>query len=235
MKLVDLILQYPAAVNPRHYGLCRLRTFVSSAGTFVLLTDLGSKNSDPSVTNAIERIAATARARGIVVGEVSFIEHYEREPRQASTFDLIHFSAQGNPSWQSLPMSKVAEMLECEASELSNDTLADDRLAEEIDRLRYAANPFIDSPWLESPAVATRRAQIAAEMVSKAQIAALVSAGAKEQNLQRLLKSDLSVFGELYGNPHDEYICFAEFPVANGAVDFAYSPAARGWMSFWLK
>jgi hypothetical protein len=35
------------------------------------------------------------------------------------------------------------------------------------------------------------------------------------------LKQDLSIFGEIYALPHEEYIAFSEFPVGDGFVDFA--------------
>lgn len=58
-------------------------------------------------------------------------------------------------------------------------------------------------------------------MISKKMIVDLVEQGTGEQELQRLLKQDLSIFAEVYAQPRDEYICFSEFPVANGVVDFA--------------
>lgn len=58
-------------------------------------------------------------------------------------------------------------------------------------------------------------------MITKAQIQKLVEDGAIEQDLQRLIKQDLSVFTEMYAKPEDEYICFSEFPIGNtGDVDF---------------
>lgn len=50
----------------------------------------------------------------------------------------------------------------------------------------------------------------------------LVKKGANEQELQRVLKKDLSVFAKAYAKPEDEYICFSELPVGNtGDCDFA--------------
>jgi hypothetical protein len=71
-------------------------------------------------------------------------------------------------------------------------------------------------------------------MITKAEIEALVKNGAKEQDIQKLLKKDLSIFAEVYANPKDEYICFSEFPVGDtGIVDFAVF-THRSTMSIYL-
>ncbi|MGC4078382.1 MAG: DUF4263 domain-containing protein [Rubrivivax sp.] len=72
----------------------------------------------------------------------------------------------------------------------------------------------------ESNEVTKRRLEIIESMVSKASVETLVQSGSGEQELQRLLKTDLSIFGEAYAKPDDEYICFSEFPLAGGSVDF---------------
>jgi hypothetical protein len=58
-------------------------------------------------------------------------------------------------------------------------------------------------------------------LVSKGSIETLIQSGAGEQEIQRLLKTDLSIFGEAYAKPDNEYICFSEYPIADGSVDFA--------------
>lgn len=58
-------------------------------------------------------------------------------------------------------------------------------------------------------------------LITKTEIENLIKNGAKEQDIQKLLKKDLSIFAEVYANPKDEYICFSEFPIGNtGNVDF---------------
>jgi len=78
-----------------------------------------------------------------------------------------------------------------------------------------------DTKRLQSNATIRRRIEILDGMISKSEIEKLVHSKASEQDIQKLLKKDLSIFGEAYAKPDDEYICFSEFPVANGAVDFA--------------
>lgn len=62
----------------------------------------------------------------------------------------------------------------------------------------------------------------------------LVETGAKEQELQSVLKKDLSLFAKAYAKPEDEYICFSELPVGNtGDCDFAVF-TSRSFMKIYL-
>jgi hypothetical protein len=221
MKTSDLVLVYPLGTGSRKKGICRLRSFATAKGQVVLLTDLGDKNTGMSVTNAIEEVVDAALRQGLVASGATFIEHYERDDFQRSTFDLVTFSSAGSPNWNSIPISQVLSLTGCARSELEASTSSDTRLVGEIDRVRQSIDPFVDSPYLERPEIVNRRAEIAAGMIAKDRVANLVADGAKEQDIQRLLKQDLSIFGELYASPKDEYICFSEFPVADGFVDFA--------------
>jgi hypothetical protein len=58
-------------------------------------------------------------------------------------------------------------------------------------------------------------------MISRSEVQKLVDAGSGESDLQRLIKSDLSIIAEAFSVPYDEYICFSEMPIADGKVDFA--------------
>jgi len=40
------------------------------------------------------------------------------------------------------------------------------------------------------------------------------------RNIQKLIKSDLSIIGNFYSHPSEEYICFSEFSLDDGVVDF---------------
>lgn len=234
MKISDLILSYPTGKGSRQRGLCRLRSFATSHGLVVLLTDLGNKNTGMSVTNAIEEVVGTAIQKGIVNGDSVFIEHYERDSFQRATFDLVRFSDEGKPDWKSISADQVLSLIGCEKTELDSPTLSNMRLLAEIDRIRQSIDPFADSPFVESPEIINRRADIVSGMLKKTQLLELVTAGAGEREIQRLLKDDLSIFGELYASPKDEYICFSEFPVADGVVDFALF-TGRSRMSSSLK
>lgn len=58
-------------------------------------------------------------------------------------------------------------------------------------------------------------------MISKQSVIELVNSNANERELQKLIKRDLSLFAELYSRPSEDYICFSEFPIDDGFVDFA--------------
>lgn len=186
-----------------------------------MLTDLGEKNTSSSVTNSIEYLCESLVKRGVVPNGCTFIEHYEGPHSRHDTFNQVSFNADGAPDWRSLNLATVQELLSCEATELIVPTINSIRLLGEIEKIRNEIDPFIDSPWPENPAVINRRHEIESKMIGKRAIAELVQSGATEQELQRLLKADLSVFAEIYADPKEEYICFSEFPVADGSVDFA--------------
>ena len=200
--------------NPARWHLSR-QIFVGSNSTILaLLTDLGDKNTSSSVTNSIELLCKSLLTRGTVSDQCSFIEHYEANAFRGDTFDLVTFGDSGAPHWNSIKRGDAEALLGSDAGELSAKTVDQPRLLNEID-------PFIDLPWPEAPQITKRRNDIESRMISKSQIIDLVERRVGEQELQRLLKQDLSIFAEIYANPKDEYICFSEFPIADGAVDFA--------------
>jgi len=220
MKLSDQIVQFPGW-NRRQQNLCRVRTFFGASSTVVaLITDLSDLHPGQSITNAIEDVHATLVQRGIVLAGADLIEHYERVDYGEPSFDAVTFDERGSPRWRPLSLAQAAAALRCPLSELTTQTLSVPRLAEELDRMSTAIDPFASSPWLESPEVVSRRSDIEASMISKREIQLLVEAGATERELQSLLKRDLSLFGELYASPHEQYIAFSEFPLAEGFVDF---------------
>jgi hypothetical protein len=222
MKISDLIHRFPTSCGTRQDGICRVRLFVTSNSKILaLLTDLGGKNTGSSVTNSIEFLCKSLLARGVVPDQCGFIEHYEENTYRGDTFDVVTFDDSGAPDWKSIGRADAEALLECNQEELSARTLDQPRLVNEIDRIRNEIDPFIDSPWPEAPEITKRRNDIESRMIGKSLIAGLVERGAGEQEFQRLLKQDLSIFAEIYADPKDGYICFSEFPVADGAVDFA--------------
>lgn len=220
MKLSDQIVQFPGW-TAHQQNICRVRTFLgASKSVIALVTDLSRIHPGQSITNAIEQVHITLIKRGVVLPGSGLIEHYESVGHGGPTFDLVSFNESGSPNWRSLTINQTMEILQCTSSELETQTLSVPRLAEEVDRMSSAIDPFAKSPWLESPEVVNRRSDIEANMISKKEINALVERGATERELQSLLKRDLSLFGELYSNPHESYIAFSEFPLVDGFVDF---------------
>ncbi len=219
MKTLDIVHSFHDGRNRVSRGLCRVRSFVGETGTTVLLTDLGDKNDGQSVTNAVETIIGSLLRQGLVLEPAIFIEHYERDNPEHDTFDRVNLHPKTD--WSSMSRNEVIAMLGCSQHELDDRSILNTRIVEQADSLRFQRNPFVDSRFSDSNDVIARKLEINASMISKGDISALVQGGAGEQEIQKLLKTDLSIFGEAYAKPDDEYICFSEFPVADGAVDFA--------------
>lgn len=184
----------------------------------VLLTDLGDKNFGQSVTNAAEVIIKSLLDQGYIIPPTTFIEHYEHNDWESDSFDKVTLSP--HAQWEALTRSRVLEMIGDEDGELSDRSATNPRITSQADKLLFRHDPFIGSSYPESNDVTKRRLEIIESMISKASVEALVQSGRGEQELQRLLKTDLSIFGEAYAKPDDEYICFSEFPLADGFVDF---------------
>lgn len=220
MKITDIVHNYPDGNARLICGLCRVRSFMSESGIVVLLTDLGDKNDGQSVTNAVERIIKSLRELGVVIGPATYLEHYEREDPRCDSFDIVSVDSPGGTQWKTVSREEALVLMGCSPSELDERSWQSGRIVAQADRLRFSRNPFIDSHYQESNAVIKRRLEIADALISRSEVEALISAGAGERDIQGLLKRDLSIFGEAYAKPDDEYICFSEFPLGDGYVDF---------------
>lgn len=221
LKLIDTILRYPVSTVVNRDGICRIRTFInSSKELFVVITEIDEYNPSASVTNSIENIKMTLLQRGLITDKYIIIEHYEEEYIKASTFDIVSFDNDNRPSWSAKNISKILELLEENVSEFHERTIQIKRLFNEIMKIRNQIDPYLDLPYSENHEVIKRRLEIEENHISKKEIEDLIFNGSKEQDIQKLLKKDLSIFGELYARPNEEYICFSEFPLLNGSIDF---------------
>jgi hypothetical protein len=221
MKLSDFIFQFPIGIAHTRQGLCRVRTFFGpQSGVTALLTDLGEFVVGSSITNSVEHIHQALLLRGMIQPDARVIEHYERHDGGGGSFSGVSFGPMGDPSWARMSMQDVLSTLSCDSSEFKSSTAMNLRLVAEIERLRNAIDPFADAPWLEEPEIVNRRETIESGMISKAMLSQLVNAGATERQFQELLKRDPSFFGEVYGDPHEEYIVLSEYPLADGFIDF---------------
>ena len=224
MKICDFAFQFETNRGNKPRGLCRVRIFHSSTGIVSVLTDLsnvGHGAMGPSVTNSVEFIRSALIKRGFITHDTLVIEHYEKESFREATFDVVSFSQENIPRWKSISIDEACNLLDCDESELSEPTELNSLLISEIERLRNDIDPFSGSPYPESPQVVSRRISIEEKMVKKNVLISAIEAGAGERELQRILKCDLSLIAEIYADPDDEYICFSEFPVGDGFVDFA--------------
>ena len=94
------------------------------------------------------------------------------------------------------------------------------RVLNEAERVSSSIDLSRNLPYSENPDYVVRALDIETNQISKSEIKKLIDTGAIERELQELLKSDLSIFAELYSNPSDQYICLSEFPWDNGLIDF---------------
>ncbi|MCO7228546.1 DUF4263 domain-containing protein [Halomonas sp. CnH100-B] len=217
MKVSDVVHDFGNSKMHSCGGICRVRTYVGSEGVVVLLTDLGDLNDGQSVTNAVEKIIDSVIRKGLVTQSATFIEHYERDLAEFDTFDVVTLIP--TTQWKSIKREKVVELIAGDEKELSERSVENRSVYEQADQIRYQRDPFRGSVHIESPAVIARKFEIMESMIAKDSISELIESRANEQEIQRLIKKDLSLMAEAYVGD-GEYICFSEYPLADGAVDF---------------
>jgi hypothetical protein len=219
MKISDLVIRYPTL--QKMDGICRLRTFVSNDHKIVaLITSVDDKNTSSSITNNIESICKYLIKKGFVPPQSTFIEHYESHAYFDETFDFITVNKNGSAEWVPAEKIEIIKLLNCEALELESSTFEHDRLVSEIEQLRLAINPRIDFLPDQDTEVIQRSFEIEKNKIKKESIWKLVDSRSNEITLQKQVKKDLSILAEVYAHPEGEYICFSEFPIGDGIVDF---------------
>ncbi|WP_409461275.1 Shedu immune nuclease family protein [Stenotrophomonas maltophilia] len=219
MKIVDTVLSYAGDYHPQSKGMCRVRVFSCDSDPRVLITDLGELNNGRTVTDAFRTIVERIEDSGLAIGAKVYIEHHEGSHPEFDTFDQVQFSS--DMKWKSISKEVAITLLACSFDELEDRTKNNKRIVGRTETLRLFARRFDGSPWPESFKVTKRKLEIADRMISRTSVCALVEAGSGERELQRLLKSDLSIFAEAFASPSSEYICFSELPIGEGFVDFA--------------
>ncbi|CAI1933236.1 Shedu immune nuclease family protein [Serratia fonticola] len=217
MKILDVVHDFGNNRTSGVGGICRVRCYINKKDIIVLLTDLGELNDGQSVTNAVEKIISSVTEHGLVTQPAIFIEHYERNSYNTDTFDIVNIKPK--TEWTSISLGKVLSLLGCDENEFSERSINNGRIYEQADKIRYSRDPFIDSVYISSPELISRKCEIINSMIPKSSIVQLIESGAQEQEIQRIIKNDLSLIAEAYvgGN---EYICFSEYPLADGSIDF---------------
>lgn len=221
MKISDFVFRCPAHSSWNKDGIYRIRIFVSKDYlTYVVITDLGEKNTGQSVTNGIEKIINALVFRGFVKRDFLFVEHYEKSDYTPATFDFFTLDETNKPEWKSISLNDLRNHVGCDEKEFGGSSLEDKKIYDEVERIRHEINPYIGEPWKESYDVINRREDIYAKSLPEGTLTSAILAGASEQEIQKLIKLDLSILGDFYAQPSEEYICFSEFPLADGFVDF---------------
>jgi hypothetical protein len=221
VKLCDFIFRFTASGSSKNDSICRIRLFVSADRiAYAVLTDLGDKNTGSSVTNAIEYFRSELIKHGFISEHAKIVEHYEQEHVEGGSFDFVSFDKDNNPTWKTQKIDYVCKLIECEAHEFLTPSLDIKRIYDEVERIRHDIDPYIDEPWAEPYHVINRREDIRKNMLPEGKLLEAIENCVSETYLHSLIKSDLSIIGDFYSHPKEEYICFSEFPLSDGAVDF---------------
>lgn len=214
MKVSDFV--HSQAIPYKTYPLIyRVRIFINRDKTVTaVITDLKEKTMG-SITNDIENIKSELIGKGYISENVQIIEHYEDRGYRSDTFDLVYISENNPTNWKKLRLDYICYYLDCEEDEFDIESLSLSRIYHEIEKIRHRLDPFIDIPFSDSNAVLVRRDEIRKNLVSKEALKRAVEARANETEIHKLIQSDLSILGDYFGRPDDEYICFSEFPLNN--------------------
>lgn len=154
------------------------------------------------MTNSVERIYNEITKKDFVPKDIILIEHYEPSSICAlHELDIVTINSEGRPKWTKIDEAHVREITNCEADELNKLTLEDERLNNEIEQMRTLIDPHINKSNWPTTDVMLRKMEIKENMISKASIQSLIESGVNETKLGALLKSDLSIFAELYAKP----------------------------------
>lgn len=229
MRISDKIFRFTGW--HRRSGLCRVRIFVNHKHQAIaLITDLGNLNPSGSITNLIEIIVKELTAKFEIPGESIIIQHYEPYGYHPDRFSLVTFDKNMAPSWTIIERDEVLELLATKEAELHNITRKNEVLMTEIENQRVQIDPLMDFSSSVNSASLVRQLKIEDNMVRKSELQELILAGSGERQIQSLIKKDLSLLAEIYASPSYNYICFSEFPVDNGFVDFAIFTGVS-WMT----
>jgi len=216
MKISDFILRYPT--NNIYDGICRTRIFINQQfEVCVVLTEIKA-NVSASITNSVESIYNYLKSTGTVEKIDFLFEHNEESALES--FDLVSIE-NGIANWESITKDVVINKCESKIYEFDITTSEDMRLMDEIEKLRIKINPRYGLHYPEESSFVLRKREIISKQISKQSIRQLIEARAGENEIQNLLKKDLSIFAEIYARHEDQYHCFSEFPVGDGFVDFA--------------
>lgn len=221
MKINDYVFRFSTNGANRNDAIFRVRQFVSSnLKIYLILTELSEKNPSQSITNAIENVRLQLIEKGLITEEAVVLEHYDRDYPRGGTFDFVSFDKQNKPTWEKTELSKVCDLLECEYEEFLIQSLNIRKIYLEVEQIRHEIDPFLDEPRAEPYEVINRRNTIQKMALPEGALLRLIKKNALETELQSLIKSDLSILGDFYSHPSEEYICFSEFPLDDGFVDF---------------
>lgn len=220
MKLNDFIFRFTNNGLFKQAGICRVRTFCNSMfEIYVVLSEL-KENPSASVTNALEYIIQQLVEQQKIPMQAKIIEHYPKEIGFAESFDLIAVNEQERPVWSSISFTYVLKVLEPSADEF-DDYQKDLRVQKEIQDSLNGIPRIEQYEYREPIEITERRLEIIKNQHEMASVREFLQTNPSESKLSEFIKQDMSLFAECLAFPSEEYICFSEFPVGEGRVDFA--------------
>ena len=226
MKISDFIFDFKGSIKNEKSGFCRVRIFSVEDKIIVILTELDN-NDGQSVTNCIEYIVRALYQKGFVLDpSAMFIEHYERYKNNSYTpfdFDIVTFEDNITfPKWKRITLQKVIDIIGKDyIDDLTINSLENKVIFEKTQELIYQHQNYFNTKYHKDPDYTRRFLDIEKNKKQKSDLKSLIENGAKErETLLPFLRSDLSLFGEMYSQIDDEYIVIPEFPLGNGFIDF---------------
>ncbi|ETR93582.1 Shedu anti-phage system protein SduA domain-containing protein [Acinetobacter lactucae] len=219
MKISDFIFNFNKRLNSESLAFCRVRYYLVNMKHIVFITDLAELNFGQSVTNAIESIIEDLYSYGYINQKnITFVEHYEATDFRKDTFDIVDLTPK--TTWKNISFESVLELI---GEDLFKDIMVkssnDCKIIDYVKKICLKTNPFFDSSYRPSNSFIRRKIEIRDLMISKDEITHMIDSFSNELDIQKLLKKDLSVLAEAYTD-NEEYICFSEFPIGDGFVDF---------------
>lgn len=234
MKINDFIFRFKSNGIISRAGICRVRTFINSTDgkIYVVLSEL-DENPSTSVTNAVEGIVFQLISAEKIPASAIIIEHYPiTKYSTGNSFDIVSFDDSGIAVWKPIGIKTAMHMLEAESEEFG-DYRTDARVTKEIYDAVKGIPKLERFEYTEAPEISERRLEIEANQRSISEIENLLRTNPSEAAIAEFIKSDMSLIAEEFAYPTEEYICFTEFPVGEGRVDFVVF-TGRSRMSVYL-
>ena len=221
MKITDFVFRFKTYGFASEASLCRVRIFTNKESKIhIVLTDLSEEARSTSVTNALELILEQLTELQKIPQNAQIIEHYPRPFEREEKFSMVSFDEDERPIWRSISFAKILKILDCEESEFDLYK-NDERVMKEIYDALNGIPAIEQFEYSENPEITQSRLEIKLNQHSKHEFKALLDKNPTERELAEFLKEDLSLLGEFYAYSPEEYVCFCEFPVGSGRVDFA--------------
>ncbi|WP_418187451.1 Shedu anti-phage system protein SduA domain-containing protein [Aliarcobacter lanthieri] len=215
MKISDFLFEFKI-FNSK--SICRVRLFVFDNKVTAVVTNLNGYTL-PSVTNSIEILCLALIEKGYITDTANIVEHYESNILNNDTFDLVIFDENNNPVWKNINFEKLKQIIGCEEDEFSVLSLNIEKFFKEAEKLKNLECVIHNIACLTDSKLLVRKNEIEDKKIPFSDLKRLIDNRENENTIQKLIHKDLTLIVEAYIKD-EEYICFSEYPVGEGFVDF---------------